>query len=159
MVTFSFETGAMCQIWASYEWPQAPDPEKWTGDYLFVGSKGMIDVQYRGTLRVHRGFGWETLYTHPPVQQPEPDDYVIATGKTHSVRDFLDEAFGYVDLDWKKYVEIDPRYYRPTEVDVLQGDFSKAKREIGWEPKVGFQKLVRMMVDHDLQQEKRKNRP
>jgi predicted dehydrogenase len=73
MVQFVFGNGVMCQIWASYEWPQAPDPEKWTGDYLFVGSKAMIDVQYRGTLRIHRGFGWETLYSHPPVQQPDVD--------------------------------------------------------------------------------------
>ena len=72
---------------------------------------------------------------------------------------FLDEAFSYLDLDWKKHVEIDPRYYRPTEVDALQGDFSKAKREIGWEPTVCFKELVRMMVDHDLQDEKRRNRP
>ena len=89
MVTFSFETGAMCQIWASYEWPQAPDPEKWTGDYLFVGSKGMIDVQYRGTLRVHRGFGWETLYTHPPVQQPEPDVH-FSYPYAEQIQDFID---------------------------------------------------------------------
>lgn len=73
MVTFDFANGVMCQIWSSYEWPEAPDPERWTGDYLFVGSKGMVDVQYRGSLRIHRGFGWETLYQHPPVQQPEPD--------------------------------------------------------------------------------------
>ena len=78
----------MCQIWASYEWPQAPDPEKWTGDYLFVGSRGMIDVQYRGTLRIHRGSGWETLYTHPPVRQPEPD-VAFAYPYAEQVRDFV----------------------------------------------------------------------
>ena len=89
MVTFGFENGAMCQIWASYEWPQAPDPDKWTGDYLFVGSTGMIDVQYRGTLRVHRGFGWETLYTHPPVRQPDPD-VSFAYPYAEQVQDFID---------------------------------------------------------------------
>ena len=123
---------------------------------------GIQDKLFLGNIDARRDWGFAGDYVEAiwrMIQQPRPDDYVIATGKTHSVRDFLDEAFGYVDLDWKKYVEIDPRYYRPTEVDVLQGDFSKAKREIGWEPKVGFQKLVRMMVDHDLQQEKRKNRP
>src|SRR5262249_8291347 len=78
---------------------------------------------------------------------------VIATGETHSVRDFLDEAFGYLGLDWTRYVEIDPRYYRPTEVDVLLGDASKAKAKLRWQPKVRFRKLVRMMVDADLHAE------
>ena len=87
------------------------------------------------------------------LQQEQPDDYVIATGETHSVRDFLDEAFGYVKLDWKKFVEIDPRYYRPTEVDVLLGDASKARQKLGWRPKMGFTELVHMMVDGDLQGE------
>jgi GDPmannose 4,6-dehydratase len=66
------------------------------------------------------------------------------------VRDFLGEAFGYLDLDWTKYVEVDPRYYRPTEVDLLQGDASKARRELGWEPQVSFKQMVQKMVDHDL---------
>ncbi len=87
------------------------------------------------------------------LQQEQPDDYVIATGETHSVRDFLDEAFGYVKLDWKKFVEIDPRYYRPTEVDVLLGDASKARQMLGWRPKVGLKELVRMMVAADLRGE------
>ena len=89
MVTFGFKNGIMCQIWSSYEWPQAPDPEKWTGDYLFVGSAGMIDVQYRGTLRVHRGRGWETLYTHPPVRQPDPDVH-FAYPYAEQIQDFVD---------------------------------------------------------------------
>jgi len=84
------------------------------------------------------------------MQQAKPDDYVIATGQTHSVRDFLDEAFGYLDLDWHRYVEIDERYYRATEVDLLLGDATKAKKKIGWEPRVRFKELVRMMVDSDL---------
>jgi GDPmannose 4,6-dehydratase len=92
------------------------------------------------------------------LQQQEPDDYVIATGETHSVRDFLDEAFGYVGLKWKSYVEVDPRYYRPTEVDLLLGDAARARKKLGWEPKVKFQELVRMMVDSDLKTESASNR-
>jgi predicted dehydrogenase len=88
MVTFVFGNGAMCQIWASYEFPQALDPDKWTGDYLFVGSKGIIDVQYRGLLRIHRGHGWETLYTHPPVRQPDPDES-FAYPYAAQVQDFV----------------------------------------------------------------------
>jgi GDPmannose 4,6-dehydratase len=87
------------------------------------------------------------------LQEKEPDDYVIATGETRSVREFLDEAFGCINLDWKKFVDIDQRYYRPTEVDVLQGDASKAKRVLGWKPKIGFKQLVQMMVAADLQAE------
>jgi predicted dehydrogenase len=89
MVSFVFENGVMCQIWASYEWPQAPDPEKWTGDYLFVGSKGMIDVQYRGTLRIHQGDGWQTIYTHQPVRQPDPD-VQFAYPYAEQIQDFID---------------------------------------------------------------------
>ncbi len=73
--------------------------------------------------------------------QDSPDDYVIATGETHSIREFLEVAFGHAGLDWRKYVEIDPRYYRPTEVDLLIGDASKAKRQLGWEPKTKFAEL------------------
>ena len=75
---------------------------------------------------------------------------MIATGETHSIRELLDEAFGHLDLDWQRYVEIDPRYYRPAEVDLLIGDPTKARTELGWEPKVKFQELVRMMVEADL---------
>jgi GDPmannose 4,6-dehydratase len=84
------------------------------------------------------------------LQQETPDDYVIATGETHTVREFLDEAFGYVGLNWENYVRNDPRLFRPTEVDLLIGDASKAKRQLGWEPKTKFVELVRMMVDADL---------
>jgi GDPmannose 4,6-dehydratase len=83
------------------------------------------------------------------LQADEPDDYVLATGETHSVQEFLDEAFGYAGLDWEEYVEIDARYFRPSEVDVLIGDYSKAREKLGWEPTVRFQELVRMMVDAD----------
>jgi GDPmannose 4,6-dehydratase len=84
------------------------------------------------------------------LQQETPDDFVIATGQCHTVRDFLDEAFGYLELDWQKHVEIDPRYFRPSEVDELRGEMEKARRLLKWEPKVKFRELVRMMVDADL---------
>jgi len=89
------------------------------------------------------------------LQQEKPEDYVIATGETYSVRQFLEEAFGYAGLDWQKYVEIDKRYFRPTEVDLLIGDASKAKKILGWEPKVKFKELVKMMVDSDMAEVKR----
>jgi GDPmannose 4,6-dehydratase len=85
------------------------------------------------------------------LQQDKPDDYVVATGETHSVREFLEAAFAHAGLDWRKYVEIDPNYYRPTEVDLLVGDASKAKKQLGWEPKTKFNDLVKLMVDADMQ--------
>jgi GDPmannose 4,6-dehydratase len=84
------------------------------------------------------------------LQQPEPDDYVIATNETHSVREFLEAAFAHVGLDWQKYVEIDPRYFRPAEVELLIGDYSKAKQKLGWEPQTKFTDLVKLMVDADV---------
>ena len=87
------------------------------------------------------------------TQQEKPDDYVIATGETWSVRDFLDRAFGLVNLNWEDYVEIDPRYLRPTEVDLLIGDPGKAKKQLGWVPRTSFEDLVRMMVRSDLEAE------
>jgi GDPmannose 4,6-dehydratase len=90
------------------------------------------------------------------LQAKTPDDYVIATGETHSVKEMLELAFDRLQLDWKKYVKIDHKYYRPTEVDLLIGDASKAKRELGWQPKVRFQELITMMVDADLAAEKEK---
>ena len=84
------------------------------------------------------------------LQQDKPDDYVIATNETHSIREFLDVAFGHLGLDWNQYVEIDPRYYRPAEVELLIGDASKAKKQLGWEPKTRFADLVRLMVDADI---------
>ena len=83
------------------------------------------------------------------LQQESPDDYVIATGETHSVREFLAEAFSHVGLDWEDYVEIDPKYYRPAEVDLLVGDGSKARTTLGWEPTTHFKDLVQLMVDAD----------
>lgn len=111
---------------------------------------------YLGNLDSKRDWGYAKDYVEAMwlmLQQPKGDDYVIATGETHSVREFLDEAFGAVSLDWQKYVEIDPRYFRPTEVDVLLGDCSKAKKQLGWEPKTKFKDLVKIMVREDLRKE------
>ena len=85
------------------------------------------------------------------LQQDHPDDYIVATGETHSVHEFLELAFGRLDLDYRDFVEFDPKYTRPSEVDVLLGDASKARKVLGWEPEVDFPSLVRMMVDHDLE--------
>jgi GDPmannose 4,6-dehydratase len=85
------------------------------------------------------------------LQQDTPDDYVVATGEAHSVREFLDLAGAYCALDWRKHVEIDERYFRPTEVDYLLGDPSKAKQKLGWKPKVSFVELVEMMIEHDME--------
>lgn len=83
------------------------------------------------------------------MQHHHADDYVIATGQTYSVREFLQEAFSYAGLDYQKYIEIDPRYFRPAEVDLLVGDASKAKKILGWQPRTDFKKLIHMMVDED----------
>lgn len=115
---------------------------------------GLQQKLYLGNLDAQRDWGYAKDYVKAMwlmLQAETPDDYVIATGETHSVREFLNEAFGYLDLDWKAAVEIDPRYYRPAEVDLLCGDYTKAKRELGWEPEVNFKQLVRLMVDHDLE--------
>ena len=115
---------------------------------------GLQDKLYLGNLEAKRDWGFAPDYVEATwlmMQQNKPDDFVIATSETHSVREFLDEVFGYLDLEWQKYVEIDARYYRPTEVDVLQGDASKAKRVLKWEPKVTFKELARMMTDADME--------
>ena len=114
---------------------------------------GLQDKLYLGNLDARRDWGYAKDYVEAMwlmLQAKEPDDYVIATGETHSVREFLDETFGCLDLDWKQFVESDPRYLRPAEVDLLLGDATKARRDLGWEPKVDFKQLVRLMVDHDL---------
>src|SRR5262249_24873292 len=111
---------------------------------------GLQNKLYLGNLDAKRDWGHAKDFVeamHLMLQQDEPDDYVIATGETHSVREFLDEAFAHLDLDWKQSVEIDPRYFRPAEVDLLIGDASKARRKLGWEPKITFKELVRTMVD------------
>jgi GDPmannose 4,6-dehydratase len=114
---------------------------------------GLQDKLYLGNLDAKRDWGFAGDYVEAMwlmLQQDKPDDYVIATGECHSVKDFVDEVFGYLDLDWHKYVEIDPRYFRPSEVDHLQGDASKAKKILNWKPKVSFSELVKMMVDADM---------
>src|SRR5581483_9446298 len=114
---------------------------------------GLQQKLYLGNLDAKRDWGYAKEYVEAMwlmLQQDEPEDFIIATGETHSVREFLDEAFGYLKLDWHDFVEIDPRYYRPAEVQYLRGDASKAKRKLGWEPKVRFRQLVRLMVDADL---------
>jgi GDPmannose 4,6-dehydratase len=115
---------------------------------------GLQDKLYLGNLDAKRDWGYAKEYVQAMwlmLQQDKPDDYIIATNKTHSVREFLDLAFGHVNLDWRKYVEIDPRYYRPAEVDVLQGDYTKAKRQLGWEPMTSFPELVKLMVEADIE--------
>ena len=107
-----------------------------------------------GNLDARRDWGYAGDYVEAMwrmLQQPTPQDYVVGTGQTHSVRELVEAAFGHVGLDWRKYVKSDPRYMRPAEVDLLQADASKAKRELGWSPKVKFGELVAMMVDADLE--------
>ena len=114
---------------------------------------GLEDKLYLGNLDAKRDWGYAKEYVEAMwlmLQQADADDYVIATNETHSIREFLDFAFGHVGLEWEKYVEVDPRYYRPTEVDLLMGDYSKAKRRFGWEPKTKFADLVKLMVDADV---------
>jgi GDPmannose 4,6-dehydratase len=106
-----------------------------------------------GNLDAKRDWGHAKEYVEAMwlmLQQDEPDDYVIATGETYSVRDFLDVAFEHLGLNWRDFVDIDAKYYRPAEVDLLVGDSSKAKKKLGWEPKIKFQDLVREMVDHEV---------
>jgi len=114
---------------------------------------GLERKVYLGNLDARRDWGYAGDYVEAMwlmLQQDEPDDYVIATGESHSVKEFLGEAFDYKGLDWREYVEIDSRYFRPTEVDSLLGDASKARRKLLWEPKVKFRELVKLMVDADI---------
>ncbi|MHA1301183.1 MAG: GDP-mannose 4,6-dehydratase [Candidatus Helarchaeota archaeon] len=109
---------------------------------------------YLGNLEAKRDWGYTPEYVEAMwlmLQQDKPDDYVIGTGEAHSVKEFLEEAFNYVSLDLKEHVEIDPRYFRPTEVGDLRADSSKAKKELNWLPKISFKELVRIMVDYDIE--------
>ncbi len=115
---------------------------------------GLQNKLYLGNLDAKRDWGYAKEYVEAMwlmLQQDEPDDYVIATGKSHTVREFLELAFDYVKLDWKKYVEIDPKYFRPVEVELLLGDPSKAKRNLGWQPNTDLKDLVMLMVDADME--------
>lgn len=114
---------------------------------------GLQDELRLGNLDAERDWGYAGDYVEAMwmiLQQGWPDDFVIATGEMHSVREFLKEVFEYLDLDWSKYVKYDKRYERPTEVDALRGDNSKARNDLGWKPKVDFKQLVRLMVDSDM---------
>ena len=115
---------------------------------------GVEDKLYLGNLDAKRDWGYAKEYVEAMwlmLQQETADDYVVATGETHSVREFLDEAFGMVGLDWQKYVMHDPRYLRPTEVDLLVGDRAKAERRLGWKPRTTFKALVKLMVEADIE--------
>ncbi len=114
---------------------------------------GLAGKLQMGNLDVRRDWGFAGDYVPAMwmmLQQTEPDDYVVATGETHTVRQLLEIAFGYAGLDWQEYVEIDPKLFRPAEVDHLCGDSSKARQVLGWEPKVAFRELIEMMVQADL---------
>ncbi len=115
---------------------------------------GLQEKLFLGNLEAKRDWGFAGDYVEAMwliLQQDSPDDYVIATGETHSVREFAEKVFAKLDLDYQKHVAIDPRYFRPTEVDVLLGDAAKARRILGWQPKVGFEELIDMMVAADLE--------
>ena len=114
---------------------------------------GLQDKLYLGNLDAKRDWGYAKEYVEAMwlmLQQDQPDDYVIATNETHSVREFLEAAFGHAGLDWRKHVEIDENYFRPAEVDLLIGDYSKARQKLGWQPKTTFNELVKLMVDADI---------
>jgi GDPmannose 4,6-dehydratase len=116
------------------------------------------DALYLGNLDARRDWGYAKEYVEVMwlmLQQDAPDDYVVATNETHSVREFCAEAFALLDLDWERYVRLDKRYERPAEVDLLIGDASKARQRLGWEPRVRFKELVRLMVEADLELAKR----
>jgi GDPmannose 4,6-dehydratase len=115
---------------------------------------GLQEKLYLGNLDAKRDWGYAKDYIDAMwrmMQADKADDYVIATGETHSIREFLDLSFGMLDLDWNDHVQIDPRYYRPAEVDLLLGDSSKAERDLGWKPETSFEDLVRLMVEADME--------
>jgi len=118
---------------------------------------GLQQDLFLGNLEAKRDWGYAGDYVEAMwlmLQQEQPEDYVVATGETHTVREFLDVAFGHLGLDWRRHVKIDPRYYRPTEVDLLIGDPTKAQRQLGWKPTVDFHRLAVMMVEADLEAER-----
>ena len=119
---------------------------------------GLEKRLYLGNLEARRDWGHAKDYVEAMrlmLQAPEPEDFVIATGEVHSVRELCEVAFSVAGLDWKDFVEVDPRYFRPAEVDFLQGDASKARAKLGWTPKVGFEALIREMVECDLERTER----
>ncbi|MDO9465250.1 MAG: GDP-mannose 4,6-dehydratase [bacterium] len=118
-----------------------------------------LDTELRlGNLDAKRDWGFARDYVEAMVlmlQQDVPDDYIIATNETHTVREFVEEAFDYLDLDYKKYVIIDEKYYRPSDIEILQGDYNKAEKNLGWTPKVKFKELVEMMIKADYAKERK----
>jgi len=115
---------------------------------------GLQEKLFLGNMDAQRDWGYAKEYVEMMwlmLQQDEPDDYVVATNETHSVKEFVQETFALLDLDWEKYVDYDARYERPAEVELLIGDPAKAKRKLGWEPKVKFKELVKLMVEADLE--------
>tara|TARA_R100001163_G_scaffold64503_1_gene58905 strand:- start:824 stop:1828 length:1005 start_codon:yes stop_codon:yes gene_type:complete len=127
---------------------------KWIGDFVKSGKDESFPKLRLGNLEAFRDWGYAGDYVEAMwmmLQQEQPDDYVICTGETHTIREFLDVAFSHIDIkDWSDYVVQDPEFYRPAEVDYLRGDNTKAKEKLGWEPKHSFSDLVRLMVDHDV---------
>ena len=120
--------------------------------------EGLQEKLFLGNLDAKRDWGFAGDYVEAMwlmLQQDKGDDFVIATGETHSVREFLDEVFGHLELDWKKYVSVDPRYFRPAEVDLLLGDPAKASKQLNWKPKVTFKALAKMMIEADWKLAKR----
>jgi len=114
---------------------------------------GLQDKLYLGNLDAKRDWGFARDYVEGMwmmLQHDTPDDFVLATGSTHSIRDFLNYTFNHLEVDWEPHVEIDPRYFRPTEVNLLLGDYSKAREKLGWEPKTSCEELAQIMVDHDM---------
>ena len=114
---------------------------------------GLQEKLYLGNLDSRRDWGYAGDYVEAMwlmLQQPQPDDYAVATGESHSVREFIEVASAHCGIDWKQHVETDPRYFRPTEVNSLWGDAAKAGAKLGWKPRIGFEELVRIMMEHDL---------
>ena len=151
----SYDMHASCGILFNHESPRRGETFVTRKITRAVGhiKHGLQKKLYLGNLDAKRDWGFAGDYVEQMwlmLQQDTPDDYVVATGTTQTVREFCEHAFGRVDLDYNDYVEIDPRYYRPAEVDLLWGDPTKAKEKLGWVPKVGFKELVEMMVDADM---------
>ena len=156
----SYNLHASCGILFNHESPRRGETFVTRKITRAVGriSCGLQDKLYLGNLDAKRDWGFAGDYVEAMwrmLQQDSPSDYVVATGETYSVREFCERAFHYVGLDYQDYVEVDPHYYRPAEVDLLLGDSQKARRELGWQPKVEFQGLVEMMVEADLEQARR----
>ena len=152
----SYKMHASCGILFNHESPRRGETfvtRKITRAVAHI-KLGLQEKLFLGNMDAKRDWGYAPDYVKAMwmmLQQDEPDDYVIGTGEMHSVREFVERAFGAVDLDWNQYVVVDPRYYRPAEVDALQADYSKAKQVMGWQPDVTFEKLVDLMVEADLQ--------